>query len=79
MNLRPVNPSLLPLMSLKLIKQKRDKIMKGQQFTFDGVVYIFHTKIERHINKKVPGWVCSRQGTPYSKFFSDEELRAIAS
>jgi hypothetical protein len=53
--------------------------MKGQQFTFDGVVYIFHTKIERHINKKVPGWVCSRQGTPYSKFFSDEELRAIAS
>ena len=66
-------------MFIEFENKKRDKIMKGQQFTFDGVVYIFHHKIECHTTKQVPGWVCSRQGTPYSKFFSDEELRAIAS
>jgi len=65
-------------MFIEFENKKRDKIMKGQQFTFDGVVYIFHTKIECHITKQVPGWVCSQQGTLYSKFFSDEELRAIA-
>jgi hypothetical protein len=52
--------------------------MEGRQFIVGNVAYIFHHKIECHITKQVPGWVCSQQGTLYSKFFSDEELRAIA-
>ncbi len=56
-------------------ENRKEIKMKGQQFTFNNVAYALHHKIECHITTQLPGWVCSRQGTPYSRFFSDEELR----